>query len=87
MDPSVLSTVAQKFLEQGIIGGVAVILVGVAIALWRAYENAQAARLTDAKDFMDKYVTMLEKSMSAQKDTQTILEVIKERVSQGRNNG
>jgi len=87
MDPGIIGGVASEFIKQGTLGLIIVVLLGVCIALWRAYEGAHKARLTDAKDFIDKYVVLLEKSMTAQKDTSTILEVIKERVSQGRQNG
>ncbi len=87
MDPTVIGGVASEFMKQGTLGLVIVVLISVSIALWRAYQGAHQARLTDAKDFMDKYVALLEKSMTAQKETGTILEVIKERISQGRSTG
>jgi hypothetical protein len=82
MDPATLSVVAAEFMKQGIIGAVVVVLLVVVGVLWKKYTDVQEARLKDMNSFMEKFGVILEKTMVAQKDTNTILEIIRDRVSQ-----
>ncbi len=82
MDPATLSAVAAEFMKQGIIGAVVVVLLVVVGVLWKKYTDVQDARLKDMASFMEKISLLVEKMMTAQKDTNTILEIIRDRVSQ-----
>ena len=84
MDPATMSAVASEFMKQGFMGAVIVMLLFVIAALYKKNGELNEGRLTDKTTFMDKYVTLLEKMMESQHDTNTILEVIKDRLSQGK---
>lgn len=84
MDPATMTTVVGEFMKQGVIGAVVIVLMVAVGALWKKFTDSQDARLKDAGLFMDRLVTLLEKTMTAQTDTNTVLEIIKDRVSHGR---
>lgn len=80
MDPTIVAAAGSKFLESGVLGALVVVLLAVSGGLWRAYANANEARIKEGDEAADRYVELLGKVMAGMNDTNTILQVIKDRM-------
>lgn len=80
MDPTTVAAAGTKFIESGLLGALVVVLMAVSGCLWKAYANANEARIREGDAASDKYITLLEKVMAGMNDTNTILQVIKDRM-------
>lgn len=82
MDPSTVGAAGTKFLESGVLGAVIVVLLATSAALWRAYANANEARIKEGDEAAGRYVTLLEKVMASMNDTNVILQIVKDRLGE-----
>jgi hypothetical protein len=80
MDPSVVTDAGKALVAQGLPGIVIVMLLFALGVLWKAYSNANEARIKAEDEVRDKYVGLLEKVMGALNDNNTILQIVKDRM-------
>lgn len=84
MDPTTMAAAGKALIEQGLPGIVIVMLLFACGVLWKAYSNANEARIRAEDEVRDKYVNLLEKTMAALNDNNTILQIVKDRMGSRR---
>lgn len=81
MDPVTQTALIAEFSKHGILGGVIIALAGAAWVFWTWGKAQSAQRIEDHAKFGDRLVGLVEKGVDVQKDTNVVLEIIKEKVS------
>jgi hypothetical protein len=85
MDPTVTGTAAASLVKEwGAPGAIIVLLAIVCAGLWRAFSASISARIDDMKENTKKYDDLVEKVIDAQRDTETVLHVLKDRMEKRR---
>ncbi len=84
MDPAATAAASETLIKQGSLGILALLLIVACGVLWKAYSNANAARIKAEDENRDKYISLLEKVMSALNDNNTILHIVKDRMGNRR---
>lgn len=77
MDP----TLVTEFEKLGPQGLTMLILIGAVIAVWRVYVSCSESRIADADKQTERYIGLVTKQIESANSTNTILEVLREKIS------